>query len=307
MMNGSRTSSLAAGQQRRLTRLFLTPLCAGLAACATPDLTQELGSFSESAIATNKELVEFATPRAAAEQNRARLATLQAGRSPITLSCEIGTPLSECIIFEAYELPDTDGVWTSTLAFTTALSRYLAAFEALLKVETPAEIGTRTTVLFQAVGGFADTPSAGLPASTTARATAVSNPIGVLAAQAARARQYRALRQAAEPADQAIGNALAALQTQGLFPESERAFEALIEASRALETMESPTIADVRLVETRRTAYLDAVRETPLETFLLMREAHAGLLSALNRNANPTEVLNSVNALNDLNTALEET
>jgi hypothetical protein len=306
-MIGSRTSSLAAGYQRLLPRFFLAPFCAGLAACATPDLTQELGSFSESAIATNRELVEFATPRAAAEQNRARLAALQAGRSPITLSCEIGTPLNECVIFEAYELPDTDGVWTSTLAFTTALSRYLAAFEALLKVETPAEIGTRTTVLFQAVGGFADTPSAGLPASTTARATAVSNPIGVLAAQAARARQYRALRQAAEPADQAIGNALAALQTQGLFPESERAFEALIEASRALETKDSPTIADVRLVETRRTAYLEAVRETPLETFLLMREAHAGLLSALNRNANPTEVLNFVNALNDLNSALEET
>jgi hypothetical protein len=115
------------------------------------------------------------------------------------------------------------------------------------------------------------------------------------------------MRQAAEPADQAIGNALAALQTQGLFPQSEKAFEALIEASRALETKESPTIADVRLVETRRTAYIEAVRETPLEAFLLMREAHAGLLSALNRNASPTEVLNFINALNDLNSALEET
>ncbi len=288
-------------------RLMFISLCAGLAACATPDLTKELDTFSESAVATNKALTAFATPRAAAEQNRARLAALRAGRSPITLSCEIGTPLNECVIFETYELSDDDGVWTSTLHFTTALSRYLDAFEALVKVDTPTEIGTRSAALFQAVGSFADTPSAGLPASTTARATAVSSPIGVLAAQAARARQYRALRQAAESADQAIGNALAAMQTKGLFPNAEEAFEVLIEASRALKTKGNPTAEDVQLVETRHRAYLEAVRETPLETFLLMREAHAGLLLALKRNATPTEVLSFINALNDLNSALEET
>ena len=288
-------------------RLLIVPICASLAACAAPDLTQELEAFSSSAKTVNTELMAYATPRAEAERQRGRQAMLRQGQPPIKVNCQIGTPLRDCRILENYELADSDAVWTETLRFAKSLGRYLEAFEALLSVKTPAEIGTRTTALLGVVASFADTPAAGLPASFTARAGATSGPLGALAEQAARARQYRALRDAAEPVDQALEDTLIALQEEpGLFPKVEQAHERLFTASRALETTKAPTAKQVADVEAKHRAYVAAVKETPIENFLLMREAHAGLLAALKRNATPQEVLTFINTLNDLKSALEE-
>lgn len=288
-------------------RLLILPACIGLAACAAPDLTSELEAFSKGAKAANTDLVAYAAPRAAAEQTRARQARLKQGRSPIKVNCQVATPLDECVIEETSAPPVDDRLWTNTLKFSVALAGYLDAFENLANADTPTQIGARTTALFQTLASFSDIPTASGARLVTGRASALASPLGALAQQAAGARKYRALRHAAEPVDTALNRAFQALNTEGVFPASDRAFKTLAAAARALEANKTPTAADVRDVERKREAYLAAVRATPLEQVRLMRVAHAQLLSALKRNATPKEVLDLITKLKDLNSALKET
>lgn len=302
----------------RTSAYWLAPVCI-IAACSSPDLTAEVGSFAEavqnvsgeyrSALAIDSETVR-----------RGQIDALVADRKQVvqlsTACDQLGTDdpashISDCVIDDStVVLAENSAARAETQLLL--LADYFAALDALVKSKGPTDIKNASAAALSSIGLLdAALPKPGLGAfakTLQERRAGIANAAGFLAEQY----RYGQLRKIVAEADPAVSRIVLALKDAALAAGVEspgEAYDRLVEKQNAMDAASRGDPANYRAAVEAFYAEYDAFvaygRSGLIPKLDLIKATHAALRQRLSGPASLEEIAKLISQLNALKSDFE--
>jgi hypothetical protein len=297
----------------RVSPIWIAPFCL-VAACSSPDLTAEVGTFAEAVRGVSGEYrsalaIDSGTVR------RGQVDALVADRKQVvqlsTACDQLGTndpavSVSDCVLDDSTVVLPENSMARAEMQLLL-LADYFAALDTLVKSKGPTDIQNATAAALSAVGKLdAALPKPGLGAFAQTlqdRRAGITKAAGLLAEQY----KYGQLRKVVAEADPAVSRIVLALKdaavAAGVEPPA-AAYDRLVEKQNAMDDASRGDPAVYRAAVDAFYAEYDAFvayRKSGLIPRLdLIKATHAALRQRLSGPASLTDVATLIDRLNTL-------